>query len=209
MANDRRRLGLILMGLGAAVVLIGLIGLVAGGSSDSEEPQAATTTTTVVTTTQAVATTAPATTTTRPPTTTATSSTTTSTSTTTTSTTTTTTTTMPDQTVEEFLPEFVAAIESGDVDFLFDRLHPAVVGGYGPDLCRNWIEAEILTLQNYQLTGPVVGPIDQPFTTPAGTGTIENAFSVPASFVFQGQQFDTDAGFALVDARMHWLGQCR
>ena len=84
-----------------------------------------------------------------------------------------------------------------------------MTGGFGPDLCRTWIEAEILLLRDYQLTGPIAGPMDQSFTTPAGTGTIENAFSAPASFTFQGQQFDSLAGFALVGTQMHWLGQCR
>ncbi len=104
---------------------------------------------------------------------------------------------------------YVEAIESGDVDFLVERLHPAVTGGFGPDLCRSWIEAEILQLRDYEITGPIDGPHDQTFTSPAGEGTIENVFSVPTSFTFQSQQFETDAGFALVDTVMHWLGQCR
>ena len=111
--------------------------------------------------------------------------------------------------MEDFLVAFAAAIAAGDVDYLFDRLHPAVVGGYGPELCRTWIEVEILQLVDYQLTGPVEGPVGQPFTTPAGTGTIEDAYSAPVSFVFQGQLFDVVGGFALIDSEMHWLGECR
>jgi hypothetical protein len=113
------------------------------------------------------------------------------------------------ETVEDFIETYAAAIAAGDVDFLFDRLHPAVVGGFGSELCRSWIESEILQFTSYTMTGPADGPYDQSFTTPVGTGIIENAFVAPITFTFQGQSFDTDAGFALVDAEMHWLGLCR
>ena len=113
------------------------------------------------------------------------------------------------ETVEEFVDSYAAAIAAGDVGFLFDRLHPAAVGGFGADLCRAWIDGEILALGDYRLTGAVEGPLEQSFTTPAGTGLIENAFRAPVSFVFQGQEFDAFAGFALVDGEMRWLGQCR
>ncbi len=69
-----------------------------------------------------------------------------------------------------------------------------MVGGFGPDLCRNWVEDEILQFSNYELSGPAEGPCDQSFTTPAGTGVIENAFSAPVVFTFQDQSFDAEAG---------------
>ena len=104
---------------------------------------------------------------------------------------------------------FATAIMEGDADFLFDRLHPAVVGGFGADLCRTWIEEEILVLENYRVTGPVTGPQDQSFTSPVGEGIIESAFSAPVTFTFSGQEFESDGGFALVEDEMRWLGQCR
>ena len=111
--------------------------------------------------------------------------------------------------MEDFVGLFAAAIAADDVDFLFDRLHPASLGGFGPDLCRSWIEQDILTLEDYQLTSEVEGPHDQSFTTPAGTGTIENAYSADVTFSFQGQLINGAAGFASFDGVMHWLGQCR
>ena len=113
------------------------------------------------------------------------------------------------ETVEEFVDRFAAAIAASDVEFLFDRLHPAVIGGFGPDVCRNWVEAEILQFSDYELTGLAEGPGDQSFSTPAGSGVIENAFSAPIHFTFQGQGFDAEGGFALIDTEMYWLGQCR
>lgn len=195
-------LAYVLIGVGVVMVLFGIADAL--GADDDAANSAA------VATSATAATLAPATTTTLPATSTSpVGSSTTQTSTTTAPPTTTSTTTAPTETVEEFVLAFAAAIASGDVDFLVNRLHPAVVGGFGPALCRTWIETEILELVDYQVTGPAVGPRTQTFTTPAGTGTIEDAFSAPVSFLFQGQKFDAEGDFALVDSEMRWMGQCR
>jgi len=193
------------MTLGAVLVAVGVFGLL---RSDSVTVAAADVDTTNLTSEPGPATDTSAAettiTTTSPPTTT--------TSTTvpvTTTTSSTTTTTLPPETVEEFVLLFAAAIMEGDTDFLFDRLHPAVVGGFGADLCQTWIAREILTLENYHLTGPATGPQDQPFTSPVGEGIIGNSFSAPVVFTFSGQEFESDGGFALIGDQMHWLGQCR
>ena len=117
---------------------------------------------------------------------------------------TTTTTAAADQTVEEFFPDYVAAIESGDVDFLFDRLHPAVVEQFDPELCRAFIEREILALGNYQVTGDVTGPAPQDI----GGATYE-VYSAPVSFDFQGESFEGTASFAVVDGEIRWFTTCR
>lgn len=194
-------LAYVLIGVGVGMVLFGIADAL--GADDDAANSAA------VTTSAPAATLAPATTTLPAISTSPVGSSTTQTSTTAAPPTTTSTTTAPTETVEEFVIAFAAAIASGDVDFLINRLHPAVVGGFGPALCRTWIETEILELVDYQVTGPAVGPRTQTFTTPAGTGTIEDAFSAPVSFVFQGQKFDAGGDFALVDGEMRWMGQCR
>ncbi len=211
----KSRLAMGLIGVGIAMILFGIVD--AAGSADPDESVAAvsasvadSSTSTAVAPTTSAAPAAPTTTTSTlalttvvptPPVVT--------TSPTTTTTSTAVEPTAPAETVEEFVLAFAAAIAVGDVEFLFDRLHPAVVGGFGPALCRSWIEGEVLLLGNYELSGPVEGPRDQSFTTPAGTGTIPDAFAAPVSFVFQGQSFDGEGGFALVDNEMFWLGQCR
>lgn len=189
-----------IMVLGAVVFTVGLVGFLRADlvSAAAEEVEAATATLELfpVTTTSgaetAITAGSPATTTTvavSPPA--------------------TTTSTLPLETVEKFGLLFATAITERDADFLFDRLHPAVVGGFGANLCRTWIEQEILLLENYRLTGPVAGPVERPFTTPVGSGIIKNSFSAPVTFSFSGQEFESDGGFALVDSEMRWLGQCR
>ncbi len=204
------RLAFALIGLGVVMILVGIVDAAGSDSDDAQAVAVATTTIGAVATTDSPPTTSlvPA----ESPTTTASTVVMTTTTMTSPDATTSTTTEAPtelSETVEDFVVTFAAAIAAGDVDFLLDRLHPAVVGGFGPALCRTWIEGEILLLGDYKLAGPVEGPRDQPFTTPAGTGTISDAFVAPVSFVFQGQSFDGEGGFALVDNDMFWLGQCR
>ena len=81
------------------------------------------------------------------------------------------TTTPAPQTVEAFLEEFNTAVADGDVEFLTGRLHPVVIGLYGEDVCRAFVESDILTLNNYQLTGDVTGPITTPSTANRSTTT--------------------------------------
>lgn len=122
---------------------------------------------------------------------------------------TTTTTTTPVETVSGFVDLYTSALESDDVDFLLSRLHPVVIDAYGPELCRAWIEREIVELESYELIGEVTGPTTTRVSIPEGSTDIADAYSARVSFVFQGSTFEADAGFALVDTEIHWLGVCR
>lgn len=199
--RGRQLLGISLLSLGTLSSVIGLFGLI--NDSADGEPVAATAaapSTSAPSTSASAATVAP---TTEPPETTA--PTTSAAPANTTAAVTITTTTPPDQTVEDFFPDFVAAIESGDVDFLLARLHPVVLEQPNADRCRTFIEREILALGNYTLTGDVTGPVSQ---NVAGT-TVAAVYSAPVSFVFQGQSFDGTATFAAVDGEMRWFTECR
>lgn len=194
----KRLIGPILMGLGAVVFLIGLVMTVTGGD-DGDEVAATTTTTSVESTTTTVATTTSgAPTTTAPPAT-----------TTTEAPPETTTTTIADETVEEFVEAFSAALEAGDRDFVLDRLHPEVYAGWGEDLCVAWVDREIMTLTDYTLVQINSGPLTATVTTPNGQITVPDVFEADVSFTFQGESFDSGGTYALIEATMHWLGQCR
>ncbi|RLE15974.1 MAG: hypothetical protein DRJ28_02675 [Actinobacteria bacterium] len=158
--------------------------------SDTTSTQAEPTTTepTETTTTVATTTSQPTTTTTIPPT--------------------TTTTLAPDAAIAAFVGEFAAAIAAEDTDWLLDHLHSAMILGYGEDVCRNFINVEILELTQYTLTGSVVGPVSKTLTTGIGDVTVSGIYSAETSFVFQGSQFDAKADFVLGDP-ITWLAICR
>lgn len=188
--KGRQLLGLAMVVIGLATAGVGVAGLLGEGAGS---PPAPSSTTGVSHPLPSV--TEPTPTTTSPPTT----STTTSPS----------TTSPPAMSVETFLVEYAAALDRDDIDFLLGRLHPVVVSAYGIDLCRDWIEREIVTLDGYRLTGAVTGPTTGRVTVPDGETVIEDVFSAPVRFVFEGSTFDREAGFALIDDEVFWLGVCR
>lgn len=203
----RRRVGMILVGLGTVLLVSAGVGAVipgTGGESVSARPAAS-----VSTTLPSGTTTAPVEpTSTKPPQTTTTVTTTSRQTTTTTEPPATTTTLAPDAAITAFIGEFSAAIASEDTDWLLDHLHPAMILGYGEDVCRNFISTEILELTQYTLTGSVVGPVSKTLATGVGEVTVAGIYTAETSFVFQGSQFDARADFVLGDP-ITWLAICR
>jgi hypothetical protein len=132
------------------------------------------------------------------------------TNTTTTSAPTTTTTIVPGAgAIEGFVADYRVALDNDDVVFLFDWLHPGVKDGYGTDLCRDWVAREIAALESYELTGPLIGPSSATIATDSGTFEVEDLYSGPISFVYQGASFENQAQFAVQDGSIYWLGICR
>jgi hypothetical protein len=105
--------------------------------------------------------------------------------------------------IEAFVPEFAAATEVGDVDFLYETLHPAIIAGFDEPTCRAFIEDEIVLLRNYRLTGALEGPTSQSIN-----GIAFESWEGPVSFTFQGADFEALATFAVEDDGANWFGQC-
>jgi hypothetical protein len=57
----------------------------------------------------------------------------------------------PEAEIEWFARLFAFATEAGDADFLFDRLHPAVVLRDGEAACRAFVKGTILQIQDYRI----------------------------------------------------------
>lgn len=200
--KNTRPLGLAIAGIGAVVVIVGIIGWLSSGREPDHTaavtaapPVDSTTTAPLRTTSTAEATTTLVPTTTAPETTTTQPS--------------TTTTTLGLDDIAAFVVEFSTALDSGDRAFVETRLHPEVIDGYGADLCAAWITNEIMTLSDYRLIDGPSGPRDQVFATPGGDRSITDAWSGRVAFTFEGQDFEGDAGFAVLDGVVYWLGQCR
>jgi len=175
------------MSVGGLLVLAGLI---AWTTSGGDTVVAGQTTTTFVTPATTAAVTAVSTSSSVPSTTTSTQA--------------TSTTLNPTTTIEAFVVEFAEAIDRGDTTLLISTLHPAVLAIHGETACLTFIEAEILLLGGYQLTGPLSGPSTQTFAD----FSIE-VFSGPVAFTFQGQAFEATASFAMDDGQVRWFAECR
>jgi hypothetical protein len=189
----RRQLGIVLIVLGAIAMTVGLIGMISSGDGDT----VAVTTTAGATTTSSTTTSAPTTTTT----------TTTATTSTTSSTTTTTTVAVPDL-IGGFADMFRDSLDGADGTFAFETLHPVVVSTFGEELCRAYVDREVVLIRDYTLTGPIEGPTPRVFETSGGEVTVD-VYTAPVTFTFQGQQVDTTGAFAIVDGEVRWFTECR
>ena len=185
---QQRRIAAAAMVLGAVLIIVAVVGMAMNGDDPADEPAAAATTVTS----------APTTTTPQPSTTTPTSTTTPA----------STTTTLPPETVEEFAVEFAAALERGDSDFAFDRLHPVVIAIHDAESCRATVEDRVLLITDYRLAGPVSGPESFDFTVSDRIITVSELYRAPVVFGFQGTEVETEGVFALVDGEMRWFTDC-
>ncbi len=135
--------------------------------------------------------------------------TTTSTTSTTTTTTTTTTAEPPPPSIEEFITAYAAATEGGDSQFLTERLLPEIRDTFGEELCRSWVDEEILLISGYTLTGEPTGPFSRSLNIADSTIEVEQYFEAQVNFMFQGGSFDTTATFVVRDGVVYWIGECR
>ena len=119
-----------------------------------------------------------------------------------------TTSTLPPEIVEEFAVAFAAALERGDADFVFDRLHPVVIAIHDQASCRATVEDRVLLITDYRLTGPVSGPESTDFTVSNRIITVSELFRAPVAFGFQGTEVETEGVFALLDGEMRWFTDC-
>lgn len=171
------------MGVGAVLIGAGVVGLLA-------DRPAVPTAATVVTTTTTVAIT------------------TTSTAPTTTVAVTTTTEVVDGADISVFVGRFAAALETGDVGFLVETLHPVVVEAFGDETCETWVRREVMLLSDYRINGNPEPIGDGQVTSPTGSLAVEGMWSAPVAFTFNGEEFETQSSFAVIDGSVFWLGEC-
>lgn len=200
----RRRVGVILVGIGTTLVVVAGVGaFVPGGDDPGAAASPATSVPTTTLPPQTTVTTASSTTT--EPTTTTTAA---ETTTTTAAATTTTTTLAPEAVIATFIGEFSSAITTEDTDWLLDNLHPSIILGYTEELCRSFIDREILELKEYTLIGDITGPVTKTLETGVGDVTVEGIYEAETSFVFNGKSYEAKADFVF-DDQVSWLTKCR
>jgi hypothetical protein len=110
--------------------------------------------------------------------------------------------------VPVFVAEFSERVDDEDVTWLVDRLHPVVIAQHGTDLCRSFIQNEILLLENYRVTGSVTTGVEV-FDGDGVQVTVDPYYTAPVAFDFQGTSYDGSGAFAPVDSVMHWFTECR
>lgn len=200
--SERQGVGVGLLAGGVLMTLMGVASMVVSGDTPQITSSTSTTESRLVTTGAIEPTTTTDTTPTPTPTTT-TSTATTTVTTTASPTSTTSTTSVTSGAIAGFVTDFVAAIDSGDVDFLVDTLHPVVFSLFDRNQCRDFVQDEILALEGYHITGVASGP-----TTQQIADVNIDVFSVPVEFRFRGVEFTSDATYAFENDEVRWFTQC-
>lgn len=189
----------ILIGLGAVLAVVAVIGLIADLGAE-------TTTSTPAVDDQAAATTS----TTASPGSTSGSTTSepTSSSATTETTATTTATTVAAETPDEFLDQLADAFRSGDIEFKLARLHPAVIERFGEDACRAYFESLPADPTAAFVVIAVSGPDDYEWTLDGETRVVPETLAVDVTRTANGAAQAATIHLTAVDGQLRWYTDC-
>ncbi len=113
--------------------------------------------------------------------------------------------------MQAFVVAFNRATASGDTDWLYDHLAPAVIEAYGEDVCRSHVDDVIVEVRDLTVQGPVLGPIGQEVEVPRPGGSVvidlTSLFSADITFVFGGETRAETGWVQLVDDPQSVSGQ--
>jgi hypothetical protein len=110
--------------------------------------------------------------------------------------------------IEAFVEAYNAAFQAGDVETLFNSLHPAVLERYGTEACRGYLESVIdspiqIEVLEAMEVGSWIWELDGRSTT------IQDAFAVQVNFTALGKTNQQEIHFArLEDGTLAWFTDC-
>ena len=109
----------------------------------------------------------------------------------------------------EFLDALSAALRSGDVAFLADRLNPAVITRYGAAPCRSSVATLTDSTAHFSVTS-VSAPADFTWTTadPPRSTVVPDTVTVEATRVRKGQSTAVTIHISRVGDQFTWFTDC-
>lgn len=112
--------------------------------------------------------------------------------------------------VQEFYDLFELAVQGGDGDVLYDRLHPAVFELYGEQQCRTFIDAGFDNPE-LEFEAQAVGPLE-PWTWERDGRSVEVGDAVAVQLLQRTPAVPDpapqEAHLALVDGEIRWFTDC-
>ncbi|MGI9602448.1 MAG: hypothetical protein ACR2QE_11225 [Acidimicrobiales bacterium] len=109
--------------------------------------------------------------------------------------------------VAQFMGEFGAAHTLLDAEFLVESLHPAVIEGFGDEICRAHIDASLGQQPPLTIDGVFVVD-DYQLTRPGGRDAIDEVYLVEATATVAGRPVAWPFDLAVEDGRVLWLSWC-
>jgi hypothetical protein len=183
---DRSQMGKLLVGVGLALVLAGVVLFVTGDDGDTPADASPTTTTSTSTTSTPTTSTA---------------------STTTTSSTTTTTVPVVEESATDFFALLRAALDGGDPATLVDRMNPATIERYGLDQCETYaasvagtgLDAEVVAMRDLA---------SWDYVTDGVSTVLTDVVEADLERTVNGQVVPQTTHWQLVDGRYTWFTDC-
>jgi hypothetical protein len=108
-------------------------------------------------------------------------------------------------TADEFADALLVAFQSGDSQYLFDRLHPAVFDRYGMRQCRRHIDGLPADPSARWTVQSSSGPAPWAWETDGLTTTVSDAWTVTIRIPDEGQR---EIHFAPFEGTWRWFTDC-
>jgi hypothetical protein len=118
-----------------------------------------------------------------------------------------TTTVGPAETPEQFLTALGNGLATGDVDWLYSRLHPEVVKRYGETTCRAWLATLKDPASKFTVTS-VGGVANYKWVTDGLSSDIPGTTSVDVVRTTSADELSLTVHITAIDNQFHWFTAC-
>lgn len=108
----------------------------------------------------------------------------------------------------QFLDLFGAAIRNGDIDFLFTRLHPAVIQRFGAQMCRTTLAARPADPTARFTVKQVAAPAPYDWRTGTSVTTVPDTLAVTVDRISHGVTAPAVIHLTPVAGQLRWFTDC-
>jgi len=111
------------------------------------------------------------------------------------------------ETFEVFAVDFNAAMQTENIVWLYDHLHPAVFERYDPEECQAYLDRTIQPEFELKVMG-LKGPESWTWELDGVAIDVDNAYTADSELTINGNVSQADVHFATVDGRFMWFTTC-
>ncbi len=111
------------------------------------------------------------------------------------------------ETPEAFLPAFSRAIRDGDREFLFERLHPAVIDFYSVRTCRVYLRDFVVPNSDFVFRS-AAQPAEFTWVVDGRATSVQDVVNVEVTAVTEEGEIDRVIHLGIVEGGLRWFADC-